>query len=237
MRTCRLGPPCPVQCPTLQTSSLSTAHEVARNKQQTTVSPTTACQFHLIVSWLCPRTVWGSPRGAGAVTPPQHGASLPHQGSYSSHIMVWGLFGSYSRVKNIDLKWIFFTLMNEPRQRGTNYIFCVLQLYFYLLYTIRCKMARHKSAFCSGPKLSSLQDIHFITKILLSSDKYYKHFQRSVDINFPNVYKVKLVYKLIQFANAVHFRSTIRMHPSFGTFHFIINIALWNLEPLIALIY
>ena len=54
----------------------------------------------------------------------------------------------------------------------------------------------------------------------------YKHFQKSVDINFPNVYKVKLVYKLIQFANAVHFRSTIRMHPSFGTFHFIINIAL-----------
>ena len=82
------------------------------------------------------------------------------------------------------------------------------------------------SAFCSGPKLSSLQDIHFITKILLSSDKYCKHFQKSVDINFPNVYKVKLVYKLIQFANAVHFRSTIRMHPSFGTFHFIINIAL-----------
>ena len=35
------------------------------------------------------------------------------------------------------------------------------------------------SAFCSGSKLSSLQDIHFITKILLSSNKYYKYFQRA----------------------------------------------------------
>ena len=123
--------------------------------------------------------------------------------------------------------------MNDPRHK-LHYFLCIynvstnISIYF-TKSDVRWQDTSSQlllSAFCSGPKLSSLQDIHFITKILLSSDKYYKHFQKSVDINFPNVYKVKLVYKLIQFANAVHFRSTIRMHPSFGTFHFIINIAL-----------